>query len=105
MNHQSAFSSHHTQQAMHLHDEDAMPIAPEAIPFPPRDHQVGGNHYKKLKVQPWDVIDACGLGYYEGNAVKYIMRRKPNASRVEDLRKAIHYLEKQISIVSAEGEG
>jgi hypothetical protein len=95
----ASLSSHHTQQAMHLQDEDAMPIGPEdPIQFPPRNKQIG-------EVQPWDVIDACGLGYYDGNALSYIMRRKPDVSRIQDLQKAIHYLEKQISILAAEGEG
>jgi len=58
--------------------------------------QVGGDHYKKLKLQPWEIIDACGLGFYEGNAIKYILRKKD--SRIEDLRKAIHYLEHQIEL-------
>ena len=56
--------------------------------------QVGGKHYKKKKFQVWDIVDEYDLNYYEGNAVKYILRDKEN--RIEDLQKAIHYLEKQI---------
>jgi hypothetical protein len=56
-----------------------------------RDRQVGGTHYQKA-IQPWDIIDAYDLDFYEGNALKYLLRRKNN--RAEDLEKAIHYLEK-----------
>jgi hypothetical protein len=58
-----------------------------------RDKQVGGDHYKKT-IQPWDIIDAHNLDFYEGNAVKYILRLK--GDRIGDLKKAIHYLEKCI---------
>ncbi|MBO8085945.1 MAG: DUF3310 domain-containing protein [Marichromatium sp.] len=58
-----------------------------------RDRQVGGDHYKK-GVQPWDVIEAYGLSYWAGNAIKYICRDK--IDRVEDLKKAVHYLEYEI---------
>jgi len=59
-----------------------------------QNKQIGGDHYVKHKIQPWDIIDEYELNYYEGNALKYLLRRKEN--RVEDLRKAIHYLEKEI---------
>ena len=58
--------------------------------------QVGGDHYNKETIQPWHIIDAHKLDFYEGNAIKYILRRKGN--RVEDLLKAIHYLERKIEI-------
>ena len=59
------------------------------------DKQVGGNHYKDKKLQPWDIIDALDLNFYEGNALKYLIRyREKNG--VEDLKKSIHYIEKMI---------
>ena len=53
--------------------------------------QIGGNHYKKHKIQPLDIIDECGLDFYLGNVLKYILRDK--GSKREDIDKAIHYLE------------
>ena len=54
--------------------------------------QIGGDHYKKLgHYQPWEIIDALELDFFEGNALKYLLRKKGN--RVEDLKKAIHYIE------------
>lgn len=61
--------------------------------------QVGGNHYRALTPQPWDVIVAWDLDFLAGNVVKYVARagRKGNrATRLEDLRKALHYIEKLI---------
>ncbi len=57
--------------------------------------QVGGDHYVKHRIQPWSIIDAYDLNYYEGNILKYLLRSKEN--RVEDLQKLIHYAEKEIS--------
>ena len=57
--------------------------------------QIGGEHYNKhMGMQTWDIVDEYDLNYYEGNALKYILRSKSN--RKEDLQKAIHYLEKEI---------
>jgi len=56
------------------------------------DRQVGGTHYTDLGIQPWDIIEANNLNYWEGNVVKYLLRRK-HENREEDLAKAIHYLE------------
>jgi len=59
------------------------------------DKQVGGSHYKEMKIQPWDIIDAHKLDFYEGNALKYLLRYKEK-NGVEDLKKAIHYIERLI---------
>ena len=54
--------------------------------------QVGGTHYKDLNIQPIEYILQNDLGYCEGNVIKYVSRWK-NKGGVDDLRKAIHYLE------------
>lgn len=61
------------------------------------DTQHGGTHYKDKPVQPWDFIAANGIGYFEGNAIKYLCRWKEKGG-IEDLRKAKHYIEKLIEI-------
>ena len=63
------------------------------IPTPvARDSQVGGSHYQN-KIQPFDIIDAWDLDFYEGNVLKYLLRYKyKNGS--QDLEKAKHYLQK-----------
>ncbi len=61
------------------------------------DIQHGGGHYKGLDIQPWDAIAAWGLDYFEGNALKYIVRWKYKGG-IEDLKKAQHYIEKIIEL-------
>jgi len=68
-----------------------------AEPVAPNDVQVGGNHYKKHKIQPWDAINDWGLGFFSGNAVKYIARHKDKGG-LEDIKKARHYLDKLIAM-------
>ena len=59
--------------------------------------QVGGEHYKKNAIQPWDYIVSNDLGYLEGNIVKYVSRWKDKGGR-QDLEKARHYLDKLIEV-------
>lgn len=56
------------------------------------EKQVGGKHYKDMVIQPGEYIRANGIGWYEGNAIKYISRHKQKGER-QDVEKAIHYLE------------
>ena len=62
----------------------------------PQEMQVDGTHYLGKPMQPWDVIEAYDLNFFEGNVLKYLLRRKPGVSRATDLRKAAHYLAKCI---------
>jgi hypothetical protein len=56
------------------------------------DVQVGGQHYKEMSIQPIEFIMANGLGFCEGNAIKYICRYKTKGG-IEDLKKAAHYVQ------------
>ena len=60
------------------------------------EQQIGGAHYKNTKYQHRDfVILALEGRYLEGNITKYVTRwRRKNG--LEDLRKAVHYLDKLI---------
>lgn len=53
--------------------------------------QEGGNHYKDLKIQPVEYIQANDLDFFQGNVVKYVTRHKAKNGE-QDIRKAIHYL-------------
>lgn len=70
---------------------------------PPRktanDIQHGGAHYKGKAIQPWDFIAANGIGFFEGNAIKYLTRWREKGG-VEDLKKARHYIDKLIELES-----
>lgn len=65
--------------------------------------QVGGDHYKKMGIQTWDVVDTWPLeqriGYYRGNALKYVMRIGAKDEETQEAGKAIHYLEKLIEVL------
>jgi len=56
------------------------------------EKQVGGKHYKNMKIQPAEFINENKLLFAEGNAIKYICRQSIKGKE-EDVRKAIHYLE------------
>ena len=62
--------------------------------------QEGGDHYLKMGVQPWDVIDTWSqeqkIGYFRGNALKYIMRLGSKDESVKEAKKVKHYIEKLI---------
>ena len=56
----------------------------------------GPQYYNRGKVEVWDFIRDQDLGYHLGNAVKYICRTGHKGDPVEDLKKAIHYLENEL---------
>jgi len=55
-------------------------------------------HYTYSKVETIDAIEAWGLGYHLGNAVKYISRagKKDPEKLIEDLQKAVFYINRFI---------
>jgi Protein of unknwon function (DUF3310) len=61
------------------------------------DKQFGGGHYKDNAIQPVEYIHANGLGFCEGNVIKYITRWKEK-NGMEDLYKAQHYIELLIEL-------
>ena len=70
--------------------------------------QVGGDHYKKMAIQPSDYIVKNKLGWYEGNIVKYITRHSIKGGK-QDVEKVIRYAqllieEKYNEKVESEGE-
>ncbi len=56
------------------------------------DIQVGGEHYRS-SYQHWDLAVNTGMGYLEGNTTRYVVRWR-DKNGVEDLRKALHYVDK-----------
>ena len=55
-------------------------------------------HYTRGNIEVWDFIRDQGLNYFRGNAIKYICRAgfKSPHTEIEDLKKAIHYLENEL---------
>lgn len=74
------------------------PVPKEEIELPASrtdQKQIGGQHYKKLKIQVWDYVIANDLDYFQGSIIKYVTRWRDKGG-VQDLRKAMHFLEKYI---------
>src|SRR2546421_213828 len=63
------------------------------------ERQIGGTHYQyksKSGQEHWDVVYDFDLDYFQGQITKYVMRWK-NKGGVQDLEKAMHYLEKYMN--------
>ena len=54
--------------------------------------QVGGNHYKKYKIEPIDFFHYNQIPPVEAGVCKYVIRHK-DKNGVEDLLKARHLIE------------
>jgi hypothetical protein len=63
----------------------------------PLNTQIGGDHYKKLKIQPIEFIHANNIPFIEGNIIKYIVRWR-DKNGVKDLEKVKHYVDLLISL-------
>lgn len=59
--------------------------------------QVGGSHYKDLKIQPIEFIHANNIPFCEANAIKYLCRWR-NKNGLQDLEKARHYIDLLIEL-------
>lgn len=55
----------------------------------PLDMQTGGDHYKKLRVQPAFYNWANNIPFIEGCCIKYLTRWRDKGG-LEDLRKSMH---------------
>lgn len=55
------------------------------------DKQIGGGHYKHMKIQPTEFISVNQIPFIEGNVIKYVCRHAHKNGK-EDILKAIHYL-------------
>lgn len=60
-------------------------------------HYGGDTAYETIKV-----IEAWGLGFHLGNAVKYISRAGKKTDVLEDLRKARWYIDREIQRLEKE---
>ena len=56
----------------------------------------GPAYYQRGSINVWDFIRDQGLNFHLGNAVKYIARAGHKDTKIQDLEKAIHYLENEL---------
>ena len=61
----------------------------------PQDKQIGGSHYKKFKIQPYEFISKNDLSFFQGNVIKYVCRYL-HKNKIEDLEKIKHYCDLEI---------
>ena len=54
--------------------------------------QIGGNHYKKYKLQPSQFVTENKLLYPEGCVIKYVVRHQDKGGK-QDLEKAKHMID------------
>lgn len=64
--------------------------------------QIGGDHYKSLKIQPVEYIHANGIPFIEGCIIKYATRWREKGE-INDLRKIIHFAELLIELEAMPG--
>lgn len=69
------------------------------VTTPASKFQEGGAHYKRCPIQPWDYTIANDLDYFQGSIIKYVTRWKDKGG-IEDLRKARHFLDKYIEVMT-----
>jgi len=55
------------------------------------DVQEGGDHYKTMKIQPVEFIQANKIQFLDGCVIKRVCRHRAK-NGAEDIRKAIHEL-------------
>ena len=53
-------------------------------------------HYKHGGIETIDYIEAKELNFHLGNAVKYISRANHKGTPLQDIRKAIWYLQREL---------
>jgi hypothetical protein len=70
--------------------------APDSVNHP--------SHYTRGGIECIDVIEAWGLGFCLGNALKYIARAGHKGDAITDLRKARWYLERRLAQLGANDE-
>lgn len=71
-------------------------------------NQVGGSHYMDMAIQPWQAMEAWltpeeYCGYHKGVAIAYLAREGQKGG-IEDIKKAIHHLQRLVEMQPTEGE-
>lgn len=68
-----------------------------------KDLQIGGDHYKNMGIEPWDVVDTWPIeqqiGAHRLAVLKYIMRMGSKDEEVQELKKGRHCLDKLIEVI------
>ncbi|WP_288923538.1 DUF3310 domain-containing protein [uncultured Ottowia sp.] len=95
------------QDGLALAAENIARMRGQALPASAR--QEGGDHYRRMAVQPWDAIQAWMSrksfeDFLRACAIKYLARCDAKGG-LQDLRKARHCLDKLIEVRESKGDG
>ena len=83
----------HPRQTITQQERDRLNIL---LDTGPKACQVGGDHYQKMPIEPFDYAMANGLDALQFTVVKYVSRFRSKGG-IEDLRKAQHTLDRLIA--------
>ncbi len=72
------------------------------------DVQIGGDHYKNMAVEPWNVIDTWPIqqriGAYRAGMLKYTMRMGSKDEQQQEIGKGVHYGQKLQEVLAQASE-
>jgi hypothetical protein len=72
------------------------------IPNEVRKNNVGASDYAEHLLQPWTIIQAYKLNYWDGDIVKRVLRKKATDARRLDYEKIKHICDERIRQIDAE---
>jgi len=59
-------------------------------------NDIGPKYYQRGSIQVWDFVRDQDLNFHLGNVIKYVCRAGHKFDDIEDLEKAIHYLQNEV---------
>jgi hypothetical protein len=59
-------------------------------------NDVGPQYYRRGTIQVWDFVRDQELNFHLGNVIKYVCRAGHKFDDIDDLEKAIHYLQNEV---------
>jgi len=64
---------------------------------PPAEKVNNPTHYNAGRIEVIDAIEDWNLGFNDGNAIKYIARHQHKGDSIQDIEKAIWYLQRHLN--------
>lgn len=61
------------------------------------DDPINPSHYNQGKMEVIDAIEGLGLGFHEGNTLKYMARAPFKGKEIEDFEKGLWYLMRKLA--------
>jgi predicted Zn-dependent protease len=64
-------------------------------------NKTGPEYYRRGNIQVWDFVRDQELNFHLGNVIKYVCRAGHKFDDIDDLEKAIHYLQNEVEFRSS----